>query len=154
MSAIYLGMLANRGVETDHIHGLLKKWAHEADEQTRFWAVEGLAYFGTDDTIQDFLDVLRNDPSLNVRERAGCSLAKSGMLTREQRLKAVPGLIEIGADPAVDATTRNWAFQALREITGEGISNDPSAWRNWLSSHGAERAEEFRRDQNRLLGNN
>jgi HEAT repeat protein len=152
-AAYYLGMMANRGVETDRIHDLLKQWSHEPDEQTRFWAVEGLAFIGTEDTIQDFLDVLRNDPSLNVRERAGCSLAKSGMLTREQRLKAVPGLIEIADDSSVDATTRGWAFQALREITGEGIANDASAWRNWFSSHGTERAEEFRREQNQLLGN-
>lgn len=152
-AAYYLGMLANRGVEPARIHDLLKQWAHDPDEQTRYWAVEGLAFLGTEETIEDFLDVLRNDPSMNVRERGGCSLAKSGMLTREQRLKAVPGLIEIGDDPAVNATTRNWAFQALREITAEAIGNDASAWRNWFSSHGTERAEQFRRDQNQLLGN-
>lgn len=133
---------------------MLRDWTHDANEQTRFYAVEGMAQIGTDDTIADFLDVLRNDPSMSVRERAGCSLAKSGMLTREQRMGAVPGLIEIAADPGVDATARSWAFQALREITDEPLGNDVSEWRNWFSQHGAERKEHFRReDQNLVRGN-
>jgi HEAT repeat protein len=61
--------------------------------------VEGLAHIGTDETIPNFLDVFRNDSSMDVRERAGCSLAKSGMLTREQLMKAVPGLLELTDDP-------------------------------------------------------
>jgi hypothetical protein len=76
-----LGMLANRGIEMIRIHELLGEWIHDSNQQTRFWSVEGLAHLGTDDTIKNFLDVFRNDPSLDVRERAGCSLAKSGMLT-------------------------------------------------------------------------
>src|SRR5207249_5632996 len=72
-----LGMLASRGVEADRIHELLVTWAHDNQQQTRFWAVEGLAHIGTEETIKDFLDVLRNDASMDVRERAGCSLAKS-----------------------------------------------------------------------------
>lgn len=149
-----LGMLANRGVETQRIREQLREWMHDADQQTRFWAVEGTALIGTDDTIPDLLDVLRNDPSLDVRERGGCSLAKSGMLTREQRMQAVPGLIEIAADASEDATTRGWAFQALREITNEPIPNDVNAWRNWYESHGSERTEQFRRqDQSQILGN-
>ena len=52
-----LGMLANREIERDHVHTALKDWAHDPDETTRYWAIEGLAYIGTDDTISDFLDV-------------------------------------------------------------------------------------------------
>jgi hypothetical protein len=149
-----LGLLANRGVESQRVQDKLREWMHDPDQQTRFWAVEGTALIGTDDTIPDLLDVLRNDPSLDVRERAGCSLAKSGMLTREQRMKAVPGLIEIAADPSEDPTTHSWAFQALREITNEPIANDVNAWRNWYDSHGSERTEQFRQqDQRQVLGN-
>src|SRR5580700_9280231 len=43
-----LGMLANRGIEPERIHQLLVKYVHEPEEQTRFWAVEGLAHLGTD----------------------------------------------------------------------------------------------------------
>lgn len=149
-----LGMLANRGIETDRIHSALRDLAHDKDEGTRYWAIEGLAFLGSDDTIQDFLDVLRNDPSLNVRQRCGASLAKSGMLTREQRMKAVPGLLEIAADKSEDATTQGWAFQALREITAEQIGNDAAAWQTWYAAHGSERADQFHRtDPNWVLGN-
>ncbi|HKD78415.1 MAG TPA: HEAT repeat domain-containing protein [Candidatus Angelobacter sp.] len=149
-----LGMLANRGIESEHIHDVLRQWLHDSDEQTRFWAVEGLAHLGTDDTIPEFLEVLRSDSSMNVRERAGCSLAKSGMMTREQRMKALPGLIEIAADPGEDSTTRSWAFQALREISNEPLGNDVEAWRNWVSQHGDERSRQFhQQDENQVLGN-
>jgi hypothetical protein len=149
-----LGMLANRGIETERIHDLLADWLRDSNQQTRFWSVEGLAHLGTDDTIKNFLDVFRNEPSLEVRERAGCSLAKSGMLTREQRMKAVPGLIDLADDPSLDATTRNWVYQALREITNVNLPNEPAAWRNWYSAHGAEKAREFGKgDSWSVLGN-
>jgi hypothetical protein len=149
-----LGMLANRDVEKSRVHSALKDWAHDPDETTRYWAIEGLAYIGTEDTIADFLEVLRSDPALNVRQRCGASLAKSGMLTREQRMKAVPGLIEIAADSSQDPTTRGWAFQALREITAHVMGDDAGAWKTWYSAHGSERTEEFRHmDQNVVLGN-
>jgi HEAT repeat protein len=149
-----LGMLANRGAETSRIHTALRDWAHNPDEGTRYWAIEGLAYLGTDDTIADFLEVLRNDPSLNVRQRCGASLAKSGMLTREKRMAAVPGLLDIAADNTQNAPTRGWAFQALHEITAEPIGNDAAAWRTWFDAHGSERVQQFRRsDPNVVLGN-
>jgi HEAT repeat protein len=56
-----LGMLANRGVEPERIHQLLVTYIHEPEPQTRFWAVEGLAHLGTDETIKDFLEVLGSD---------------------------------------------------------------------------------------------
>ena len=150
-----LGMLANRGVASNRIHELLADWLHDADQKVRYWSVEGLAHFGTDDTIKNFLDVFRNDPSLEVRERAGCSLAKSGMLTREERMKAVPGLIDLGDDPSLDGTTRSWVYQALREITNVNLPNDPATWRNWYSTHGVEKTREFGQgDAWSVLGNN
>lgn len=150
-----LGMLASRGVQPDRIHELLATWTHDNDQQTRFWAVEGLAHIGTDETIKDFLDVLRNDASMEVRERAGCSLAKSGMMSREQRMKAVPGLLELSDDPSLNATTRSWVYQALREITNESLPNDPATWRNWYSASGSRRTEQFRQgDSWSVLGNN
>lgn len=149
-----LGMLANRGMEPEKIHEFLRGFVHDPNEKTRHWTVEGLAHIGSDDTIKDFLDVFRNDPSLDVRERAGCSLAKSGMLTREQRMLAVPGLIDLAYDPSLDATTRSWVYQALREITKEHIGNDPAAWKNWYDTAGAKRREDFRKaEQWSVLGN-
>ncbi len=150
-----LGMLANRGIESERIHELLVKYIHDPDEQTRFWAVEGLAHLGTDDTIKDFLEVFRSDASMEVRERAGCSLAKSGMLTREQRMKAVPGLIDLGDDNSLNAVTRTWVYQALREISNEPLPNDSKVWRSWYEKLGAQRIQEFRQgEQWAVLGNN
>jgi hypothetical protein len=91
---------------------------------------------------------------MEVRERAGCSMAKSGMLTREQRMKAVPGLLELTDDPALNATTRSWVYQALREISDEALPNDAPTWRNWYSSNGAKRIEKFRQGNPwAMLGN-
>jgi len=150
-----LGMLANRGVELEKVHEFLRRYIHDPNEKTRHWTVEGIAHLGTDDTIKDFLDLFRNDPSLEVRERAGCSLAKSGMLTREQRMLAVPGLIDLAYDPSLDNTTRSWVYQALREITNEHLGNDPAAWKNWFATEGAKRREDFKQGERwSVLGNN
>ena len=153
-AAWMLGMLANRGVGTDKVVATLEEWLHDPDEQTRIWSVEGLALVGTDRTIDDFISVLRTDDSPKVRERAGCSLAKSGMLTRVQRMHAVPGLIDLASDTTLDPQTRNWVYQALREITEQNLSNNPEAWRDWYLSNGQEQMKKFAdADGNQVLGN-
>src|SRR5579872_1324373 len=133
-----LGLLGNRGVESDRVVKVLgshlKGSARDADEESRHWAVEGLALVGTSDTIAPLLDAMHNDPSPMVRERAACSLAESGMLTHEQRLTAVPQLINYSDDPALDARTHAWAFQALADITKQRLPNDSAAWRSWYQT--------------------
>jgi len=120
-----LGLLGNRGVETDRVVQVLTshlndpkdpgkeldrdtntastKERREAndndDEDSRVWAIEGLALVRKNSTIAPLLDAMRNDPSKVVRERAAYSLAESGMLSREQRLTAVPQLINDSDDP-------------------------------------------------------
>ncbi len=129
-----LGMLANRGVERDRIHEKLMGYVRDSDPEARHWAVEGLALLGGEEVVKPLLDILHNDPSPQVRERAACGLAESGMLTREQRMKAVPDLLSYLEDPALDTTTRGWVYQALRDISGQNLPNQPAAWRNWYSS--------------------
>jgi hypothetical protein len=135
-----LGLLGNRGVETDRIVQVLTKHVRGlekgADEDARRWAVEALALVGTTPTIAPLLEAMHNDPSALVRERAACSLAGSGMLSHAQRLIAVPQLINYSADAALDAQTRAWAFQALRDITQQHLPNDPGAWRDWYATAG------------------
>lgn len=153
-AAWMLGMLANRGVATDKVVAQLEDWLHDPDEQTRMWSVEGLALVGTDRTIDDFISVLKNDESEKVRERAGCSLAKSGMLTRVQRMQSVPGLIDLASDASLDTQTRNWVYQALREITDQNLANEPGAWRDWYVAHGQEQTKKFAAaDESQVLGN-
>jgi len=96
--------------------------------------VEGLAYLGTNETIAPLLQIFHDDPSPMVRERAACSLAQSGMLTQEQRRSVIPQLLNYTEDASLDAQTRGWAYHALRDITGQNLPEDPSAWRNWYSS--------------------
>jgi hypothetical protein len=126
-----LGAIGNRGIEPEQALRTLSQYSHDADEKTRFWAVEGMSLLGTDATIPALLDIFRNDPSIEVRERAGSALAQSGMLTKQQRLAAVPALMSIGEDPSLDSNTRNWTYQALREITGARFGTNPTDWREW-----------------------
>jgi HEAT repeat protein len=131
-----LGAVANRGVDRDAITETLIAHLKDEDAASRQWAVEGLALVGSDATITPLLGAFRDDASPTVRERAACSLAQSGMLTQDQRMTAVPTILTYTDDPALDAQTHTWAFQALRDITGQNLQNDPAAWRDWWQSRG------------------
>ena len=129
-----LGLLGGRGVEPERVAQILLSSLHDDNENVRYWAVEGLAYLGTDETIEPLLGVFRDDPSPKIRERAACSLAQSGMLSREQRYRAIPRLLDYAGDTSLDDQTRSWVFQALRDITGQALPRDPDAWRRWYAS--------------------
>jgi HEAT repeat protein len=126
-----VGLLANRGIETGRAIETLLYYSRDPEEHTRYWAVQALAHIGADSTIEPLLRIMHDDPSHDVRERAACGLAQSGMLTSEQRRQAVPALLRYTDDSSLDETTRKWAFQALRDITGQSLPEDPAAWRNW-----------------------
>ncbi len=129
-----LGALGNRGIEQKLVLAQLLHYVHDGNEVTRYWAVEGLSLLGTDATVDPLLDRFAHDPSARVRKRAGCNLAKTGMLTEEQRLAAVPELLNLFDDDALDATTRSWVYGALRLITGAQLGNDANAWRQWWAN--------------------
>jgi HEAT repeat protein len=126
-----LGAIGSQGIEPDRALSTLLAYAHDPDEKTRYWAVAGISLLGTDATIQPMLDILRNDSSAQVRESAGCGLAQSGMLTKKQRMTAVPTLLRYTEDPTLDPSTRSWVYLALRDITGATVANSPAAWRSW-----------------------
>ena len=130
-----IALLGNRGVEPQRAFDIVSASVHDSNENVRYWAVEGLSYLGTDETIAPLLEIFHDDPSANIRERAACGLAQSGMLSEKQRRTAVPKLIEFAEDPSLDPQTREWVFQALRDITGQSLSHDAAAWRNWYSSN-------------------
>ena len=131
-----LGLLGNRGVETEHVTQVLIGHLHDPDQDARHWAVESLALIGRDETITPLLQTFHDDPSPRVRERAACSLAESGMLTEQQRRSAIPQLLNFADDPALDAQTHAWVFHALRDITGQKLPDEAAAWRNWYSGAG------------------
>jgi hypothetical protein len=130
-----LGVLANRGVEPQHAFTTLMEHRRDPEEQTRYWTIEGLSMLGTDVTIAPLLQAFRTDASPLVRERAVSALSQSGMLTREQRLRAVPDLLRMADEESLDATTRSWVFQALRDITGAAVGSDAAAWHTWWTKN-------------------
>jgi hypothetical protein len=132
-----LGLLGNRGVEPQRVNEILVGQLRDSDPEVRHWAVEGLAYLGTNETIAPLLQTLHDDSSAMVRERAGCSLAQSGMLTQEQRRSVIPQLLNYADDAALDAQTHGWVYQALRDITGQTLPNDSASWRSWYATSGS-----------------
>jgi hypothetical protein len=129
-----LGLLGNRGVEPERVAQILMRHLQDPNPEIRHWAVEGLAYLGTNETIAPLLQTFHDDASPIVRERAACSLAQSGMLSQEQRRTAIPQLLDYSEDASLDAQTHTWVYQALRDITGQSLPNETAAWRNWYSS--------------------
>lgn len=130
-----LGALGNRGIEPEKVFHTLLDYAHSRNENTRFWAIEGLAMLGSDASVAPLLEAFAHDPSPRVRRRAGCSLAQSGMLTKEQRMETVPDLLNLLDDDSLDAPTRGLVYGVLRTITGEALGNDANAWREWWGRH-------------------
>ena len=130
-----LGALGNRGVEPSKVLTTLLRYSQDSNQQTRFWAVEGLAMLGTQESIDPLLSILAHDPAKQIRERAATNLARSGMLTGEQRLTAVPQLLNLLDDDSLDAETQDLVYAALQSITGASFGRNPEAWREWWAHH-------------------
>jgi HEAT repeats len=129
-----LGLMANRGVQAEQVLQVLISHLRDSDEDSRHWAVESLALTGSDQAIEPLLKAMHDDPSALVRERAACGIAQSGLFTPEQRMTAVPQLLNYTDDPALDASTHSWAFHALNDITHQNLPNDSAAWRSWYEA--------------------
>jgi HEAT repeat protein len=126
-----VGVLGNRGVESERALAHLLRYLDDPDLTARQWAVEGIAVLGSDDAIGPLLRVFHDDPSPVIRERAACGLAQSGMLTARQRWTAIPELIRYADDSSLDDQTRGWVFQALSDISGLRLGKDAAVWRAW-----------------------
>lgn len=130
-----LGALGNRGVEPAAVLSTLLLYSRDANQQTRFWAVEGLAMLGNEESIDPLLSILAHDPAPKVRESAACGLARTGLLTGEQRLTAVPQLLNLLDDDSLDFATQDLVYSALQSITGASFGKDANAWREWWAHH-------------------
>lgn len=148
-SEIYtLGLLGNRGVETERIHAELRTLARSDEFIVRYQAYAAISNLGTDDSVADLVTAFHHDPSTYVQINAGgCGLAHCGMLTRAQRMMAIPGLLEMVGDQALDSAIRAYAYRALREITDETLPDDAPQWREWYATKGVETLEKFRKIQ-------
>jgi hypothetical protein len=130
-----LGALGNRGVEPATVLSTLLRYSRDSNQRTRFWAVEGLAMLGTAESIDPLLSVLAHDPAKQVRERAATCLARSGMLTGEQRLTAVPQLLNLLDDDSLEPGTLDLVYASLTAITGASFGRNADAWRDWWAHH-------------------
>lgn len=146
-SEIYtLGLLGNRGVETERIHNELRLLGRADDSIVRYQAYAAIANLGTDATVADLVAAFHHDPDPSVQiDGGGCGLAHCGMLTRAQRMLAIPGLLEMVEDKALHDGMRRYGYRALREITDETLPDDPRQWRDWYAAKGAEMTEKFRK---------
>lgn len=144
-AAVYfLGMLAGRDVAYERIHPVLLDYAkHDPDASVRQWAVEGMRYLRKDEALDELFESFTQDPSNNVRERAGCNLSDCGNFTRLQRMRVVPKFLDLLANPGTSAQMRTWSYMALREITDANVPSDPEAWRKWYREHGPEKSAQF-----------
>jgi len=132
-----LGALGNRGIDPLGVLRKLSDYLDDPNEDTRAWAAESLAVLGTNEALDPLLESLRTDSSPRVRDRAACGLAESGMFTHEQRLSAVPRLLDLAEDASLDPTARGYVFHALQDITHAGKGADARAWREWWKQHGS-----------------
>jgi HEAT repeat protein len=130
-----LGALGNRGVEPAAVLHHLILYSRERSERTRYWAVEGLAMLGGNAALNPLLEILRSDLSPQIRQRAAFCLSQAGMLTKDERLAAVPDLLNDLDDDSLNKATRSLVFQALRDISGVALPNDTAAWRDWWANH-------------------
>src|SRR5436190_6078506 len=130
-----IGLLGNRGVQPARAFEILNASIHDGNDSVRSWGVEGLAYLGTDATVEPLLGVFHDEPDPTIREDAACGLAQSGMLSEKQRRTEVPKLLDFAEDTSLDPQTREWVFQALRDITGWILPHDAAVWRNWYNHH-------------------
>jgi hypothetical protein len=75
-AAVYfLGMLAGRGVAYDKIHPVLLEYAkNDSDPNVRPRAVEGMRYLGTDEALDELVESVTQEASMDVRDRAGCNI--------------------------------------------------------------------------------
>jgi hypothetical protein len=56
------------------------------------------------------------------------------MLQQSQRMKAAPAFLNYLEDSSLDPTTHQWVLQALQDISGLRLGDDPDAWRRWYAS--------------------
>lgn len=126
-----IGLLGNRGVDPAAARIALEEYLLEPDANLRKAAVNALAALGSDEAVLLLVEVFRGDTDPGVKERAACGLADSGLFDRQQRLRAISGFLQAIDDPGLDAQTRSWAYQALREISGQDLGSDPAGWHDW-----------------------
>ena len=132
-----LAALGARGIDRERIFARLLETTREPDPALRKAAVDAMARLGGSEIVSPLLYIAEHDASPMVRERAFCALATGGTLLIAERYQAVPGLLAIAESAHSDQQTRDWTYQALKEITLLwGLPPDPGIWRQRLAAVG------------------
>lgn len=132
-----LSMIGARGIDRERIYARLLDATRVQDIALRKAAVDALARLGGAEVVDPLLSIAASDPSPIVRERAFCGLASSGTLLIAERYQAVPGLLSIAESAQSDQQTREYSYQALKEITSlYELPPDPQIWREKLTAVG------------------
>jgi hypothetical protein len=137
---IELGMLGNRGVQPGRVERVLLRYLNDPSEYVRAAAIAGLAYLGCERDVPLLLETFARDSSTRVRSQISQSLADSAMLTLEQRMKAVPGLLRCAQARNLDQQSRQQLYQALRGITRQKLPDNAAAWQQWWVAEGSMQA--------------
>lgn len=129
-----MGLVGSRGIAVDRVSEFLLSCLHDPQTETRLHAVDALALLAAEDSVPALLEALHNDASVDVRRRAASDLAHAGLLDHDQRMSALPALVQYSADPKLDPITRGLVFQTLRELTAEKLPDDASSWQRWYAA--------------------
>lgn len=129
-----LGLLGGLGVDAPRAREALLSYAHAPEEEIRYWAVGAMPFLGDQEVVEPLLAVLGHDPSSRVREQAAEAIAAGGLITRRQRMAALPHLLGMLQAPETEEGTRRILFQALERLTGEKLPRESAAWQRWWAA--------------------
>jgi len=113
----------------------LLRYSRDPNQQTRFWAVEGLAMLGTAESIDALLPFWPTIPPNEFVNARPCNLARSGMLTGEQRLTAFLNCSSSGRRFGRACDARPSFTRLCSPLPARRSAKDPGAWRDWWAHH-------------------
>ena len=128
-----MAAIGARGIDREHVFDELLYATENKNTTIRRWAVDSLAKFGGQEVIMPLLEIAKNETSPIVQERAFCGLAQSATLHVVERYNALEGLLVIVRDSESSKQTKDWAYQALKEISSfYDIPDNPNKWEKRL----------------------
>ena len=83
-----IGLLGNRGIQPDRTLEIIRGSIHDPNENVRYWAVEALAFLGTDGAIEPLLEIMHDDRS---GDDPRARRLRPGTVWHAERAAAPPG---------------------------------------------------------------
>ena len=70
---------------------------------------------------------------------------------RTNHKQTLAELVRFACDPHLDAMTRSWVFDALRDLSGETFKDDAHEWRSWWTRRGGDSLDPTREQAHTLI---